>query len=155
MERELGAPADRDAGAVVYGDRRVVVRAFPISVDFEALDRVARSPACEQWMTRLQQRYGLAGLLVAVGVDRLDYTKGIPERLRALRLLLDRRPHYRGRLVFVQKSAPSRTAIPAYRELQRQVEAEIARINDRYGTARWRPVLHLPEPLPLEGMAAL
>ncbi len=154
-ERELGASADRDAGAVIFGERRVAVRAFPISVDFEALDRVARSVACEQWMARLQQRYGLAGRLVAVGVDRLDYTKGIPERLRALRLLLDRRPQYRGRLVFVQKSAPSRTAIPAYRELQQQVEAEIARINDRYGTAQWRPVLHLPEPLPLEGMAAL
>ncbi|MDR7587961.1 MAG: bifunctional alpha,alpha-trehalose-phosphate synthase (UDP-forming)/trehalose-phosphatase [Armatimonadota bacterium] len=154
-ERELGASPDREAGAVVYRRRRTAVRAFPISVDFAALDRIARSPACEQWMGRLQQRYGLAGRLVALGVDRLDYTKGIPERLRALRQLLARRPHYRGRLVFVQKSAPSRTAIPAYRDLQQQVEAEIARINDRYGTAQWRPVLYLPEPLPLEGMAAL
>jgi alpha,alpha-trehalose-phosphate synthase [UDP-forming]/trehalose-phosphatase len=155
VERELGLSVDRQAGAVVLPDRRVVVRAFPISVDFAALDGLARSEACERWMTRLQHRYGLAGRLVTLGVDRLDYTKGIPERLRALALLLARHPRYRGSLVYIQKSAPSRTAIAAYRELQKAVDAQIARINERYGTPTWRPVVHLPEPLPQEAMAAL
>jgi trehalose 6-phosphate synthase/phosphatase len=154
-ERELGARVDREEATVEYDGRLSHVQAFPISVDFAALERIARSEACERWMARLGQRFSLAGRLLALGVDRLDYTKGIPERLRALDLLFQHAPAYRERLVFIQKSAPSRTQIRSYRDLEKRVEEEITRLNTTYGTAQWRPVIHLPEPLPLEGMAAL
>jgi len=154
-ERELGARADRDASTVEYDGRVTHVRTFPISVDAAELERVARSAGCERWMARLQERLGLAGRLVALGVDRLDYTKGIPERLRALDLLFQHAPAYRERLVCIQKSAPSRTQIKSYRDLQRRVEEEIARLNAAYGTEQWRPIIYLPEALPMEGMAAL
>lgn len=154
-ERELGARVDREENVIESNGRLVHAEAFPISVDFHSLDAQARSAAAEQWMARLARRYRLGGRLVTVGVDRLDYTKGIPQRLQALERLLERRPQYRGRLVFIQKSAPSRTQIRAYRELQRQVEEGIDRINATYGTADWRPVIHLPSPLPPAGMAAL
>ncbi len=154
-ERELGARVDRDESTVEYDGRLTRVQAFPISVDAGALDQLARSESCQQWMSRLQRRFGLAGRLVALGLDRLDYTKGIPERFRALEALFQRTPSYRERLVFIQKSAPSRTQIKSYRDLQRRVEDEIERLNAAYGTEQWRPIIYLPEPLPQEGLAAL
>lgn len=154
-EREVGAHVNREDGTVEYQGRLTHVATFPISVDFAALDRTARLEECERWMQQLSERYGLAGRYLAVGVDRLDYTKGIPERVRALDVLFERFPQYQSRLVFVQKSAPSRTSIPAYRNLQSRVEQEIEHLNARYGAPGWRPVLYLPEPLPPEGMAAL
>jgi alpha,alpha-trehalose-phosphate synthase [UDP-forming]/trehalose-phosphatase len=155
-ERELGAVVNRDDGLVDHDGRLTRVEAFPISVDFRGLDDLARSPAAEGWMRRLRRRIGLHDdQVLVVGVDRLDYTKGIPERLRALERLFQESPRWRGRIVFVQKSSPSRTQIQAYRQLQRRVEAEVDRLNTTYGTAEWKPIVHLPRPLPPEGMAAL
>src|SRR5438309_3085790 len=154
-EQELGAQVDRDASTVEYDGRLVHVQAFPISVDAAGLEQLARSDGCERWMARLRERWGLAGRLMVLGVDRLDYTKGIPERFRALEVLLQRAPAYRERLVFIQKSAPSRTQIKSYRDLQRRVEDEVGRINAAYGTEVWRPITYMPEALPLDAMAAL
>jgi trehalose 6-phosphate synthase/phosphatase len=106
-------------------------------------------------MERLRGRLRLAGRMVCVGVDRLDYTKGLLERLRAIDALLHRDASWRGRVVFVQKASPSRTRIKAYRDLQQQVEDEIARINAAYGTPDWTPIVYIPRPMPPAGMAAL
>lgn len=155
VERELGAQVDREGGLVEHDGGVTAVEAFPISVDFAALSARAGGAETERWMARLRRRHRLEGKLVAVGVDRLDYTKGIPERLRALGRLFQRFPRYRGRLVFIQKVAPSRTQIKAYRDLQGRVEAEVDRLNAAYGTRDWQPVVYLPRPLPPAGMAAL
>jgi trehalose 6-phosphate synthase/phosphatase len=154
-EREVGARADAEREAVEYDGRMVRVAAIPISVDFKAWDATSRSRGAQRWMTRLRARLGARDRLVAVSVDRLDYTKGIPERLRAIDLFLRRFPQFRSRVVFVQKCAPSRTGIRAYRNLQQRVEAEIARLNAAHGTADWRPIVYLPRPLPPPAMAAL
>jgi alpha,alpha-trehalose-phosphate synthase [UDP-forming]/trehalose-phosphatase len=154
-ERELGAEVDEEEGLVGYGGRYTRVQAFPISIDVESWERVAASRACERWMARLRHRFRLADRWIGVGVDRLDYTKGILERLRAVEMLFQRAPGTRGRFVFIQKSAPSRTRIKAYRDLQDQVEASIDRINRLYGTIDWQPIIHIPRPLPPAGMAAL
>ncbi|HEY6104005.1 MAG TPA: bifunctional alpha,alpha-trehalose-phosphate synthase (UDP-forming)/trehalose-phosphatase [bacterium] len=155
-ERELGAVVNREEGLVDHDGRLTRVEAFPISVDVRAIDELARSAGAKRWMPRLRRRLGLReGQVLALGVDRLDYTKGIPERLRALERLFHEFPRWRGRLVFAQKSAPSRTQIRAYRELQRRVEGEIERLNKAFGTPDWTPIVHLPRPLPPAGMAAL
>jgi len=154
-ERELGAQVDREEGVVEYDGGVTRVEAFPISVDFAALQAQARSHRAERWMARLRRQHRLDGKIVAIGVDRLDYTKGIPERLRALERLFQRFPQYRGRVVFIQKSAPSRTRIKAYRDLQRRVESEVDRLNAAFGSPQWQPVVYLPRPLPPAGMAAL
>ncbi len=154
-ERELGAVVDRDENLVEHEGHLTRVEAFPISVDFAALSEAARSRECARWITRLRRRYGLEDRIVAVGVDRLDYTKGIPERVRALDRFFERAPEYRRKLVFIQKSAPSRTQIKAYRDLQRRVQSEISRLNTAYGSPDWQPVIHLARPLPPAGMAAL
>jgi trehalose 6-phosphate synthase/phosphatase len=153
--RELGARVDPEERTIEYQGRLIHTGVFPISVDFAALDAVAQSAECEDWMERFRRRYGLDTRALIVGVDRLDYTKGIPERLRALELFLQTYRRYRGRVVFVQKSAPSRTQIRAYRELQDTVEGQIARVNSKFRAGAWQPVVYLPRPLPPAGMAAL
>lgn len=155
VQRELPAEVNVEEGTITYNEHMTSVQAFPISVDFVSLDSRARSRAAARWMARLRRRFRLDGRIVAVGVDRLDYTKGIPERLRAVDTLLRQAPQFRERLVLIQKSAPSRTRIAAYRILALQVGREVARLNSAYGTTSWQPVIHLSQPLPPEGLAAL
>ncbi len=154
-QHELGAQADPEENGIIYQGRLVTVEAFPISVDFATLDARARSRATERWMSRFRHRFHLEGRVVALGVDRLDYTKGIPERLRALEVLLRHDPALQGKLVYIQKTAPSRTKIKAYRALQRQVEERVNYLNTTFGTPQWHPVITLPRPLPAEGLSAL
>ena len=153
VERELDARVDD--GVVEYGGRMIQVETFPISVDATALEQTARSARCERWITRLRRRFRLDDRRVVVSVDRLDYTKGIPERLQAIDQFFRRHPEFRSRVVFIQKTAPSRTRIKAYRDLQAQVQHAIERLNATYGTPHWQPVISLPTPLPPAGMAAL
>jgi trehalose 6-phosphate synthase len=82
-------------------------------------------------------------ILLGVGVDRLDYTKGIEERLAAVERLMELAPEFRGRFTFVQLAAPSRSLLPAYQELDRRVEALVARVNEKYASGRWRPIVLL------------
>ena len=151
--RELGAP--ERGGVVTYAGQATRVHVFPISVDVEALAAAARSRECAEWQVSLSRRLGLRGRRVVVSVDRLDYTKGILHRLRAIEMLLSRRPDLGSRLVFVQKTAAGREDIPAYRELRASVEHRVAALNATYGTEHWQPVVHLPGSLPPAGMAAL
>jgi len=153
--------AQRDLGAriigrtVEYAGRRTRVEAFPISVDVPALDEVARSSQTDRWVDGLSRLLGLDGRRAILSVDRLDYTKGVLKRLRAIDQLLTRHPEYRSRVVFIQKMAASRGQIKVYRDLRVKVEERIERLNAAYGTGDWLPVIALPDPLPPAGMAAL
>jgi trehalose 6-phosphate synthase len=135
-----GAVVDWAENRVHYGDRATRVEAFPLSVD---ADRIAsEADAAPDAGERFRREYGIApDRPIALGVDRLDYTKGIPERLAALEHLWETRPELRGAFTYVQKGEESREAIPAYRELQETVERRVERINDRFGTDDWQPVV--------------
>lgn len=111
--------------------REARVGVFPLGVDFHRLNQLAQSPATERRMRRLSRLWGLEGKVLAVGVDRLDYTKGILQRLNALRLFLERYPAWRGRLLFVQVAPPTRTEIPAYRDLQEAVRKAAAPLEEQ------------------------
>jgi trehalose-6-phosphate synthase len=140
-DRYLEARIDRDQHGVVRGGRRTIVRPYPISVEWPVhwLDRVPRVEECRR---SLREELGLRpDALLGVGVDRLDYTKGIEERLLSVERLLERFPEYRGRFHFIQVAAPSRTVIERYRQLNESVEKLSARINERFGTDTYRPVI--------------
>jgi trehalose 6-phosphate synthase len=120
-----------DGPRLRLGDGRVVLTAtHPISVDARGLRAQARSEGVRNALERLRRQF--AGRRVLVGVDRLDYTKGIVERLRAIELLLERRPEFRGRLAVLQNAVPSRGDIREYRELRAEVEQVVGRINGRF-----------------------
>jgi trehalose 6-phosphate synthase len=142
VDRYLEARIDREDAAVVQGARTTLVRPYPISIEWPArwLDSV---PGVEECRASVRAELGLpADALLGIGVDRLDYTKGIEERLLAVERLLERRPAYRGRFTFVQLAAPSRTVIDRYRRLNEDVEQLADRINARFGTGdSYRPVV--------------
>jgi trehalose 6-phosphate synthase len=141
VDRFLESRLDRERHSVVQGGRETLVRPYPISIDWPSgwADAAPPTAECRQ---SVRQELGIPqDALLGLGVDRLDYTKGIEERLLAVERLLERTPAYHGRLWFAQLAAPSRVIIEAYRSLNERVEALAARINDRFGREGWRPII--------------
>ena len=155
VERELEARHDPERAAVVYNGRSTRVLPFPISVDFEAISGRAQSDPCLHRMESLRQELGLADKVMLFGIDRLDYTKGIPDRLRAADLLLERYPEYIGKLVFVQAGSPSRQQIPEYKALSQEVETLTRDINRRYRSDDWSPIVTFHRDLSFDTVLAL
>ncbi|QCJ46747.1 MULTISPECIES: alpha,alpha-trehalose-phosphate synthase (UDP-forming) [Haloprofundus] len=141
------ARVDTDSGEVEYDGETTLVRAFPLGVDAERIGRLA-GERDESFWSEFKTEYGIPDdSRVAVGVDRLDYTKGIPERLDALYHLFETRPEWRERLTYVQKATESRSDIPEYQRLQSEVDERIDRLNERFATDSWRPVVRIDEHL--------
>jgi trehalose 6-phosphate synthase len=139
----LESRIDRESNAVIQGMRRTLVRHYPISIEWpvrrlHGLQSVADCRATVRRDLRLPD-----DTLLGVGIDRLDYTKGIEERLLAVDALLDRHPELRGRFVFAQLAAPSRTKIERYRELDERVASLTVQINERWGSGDYKPILLL------------
>jgi len=132
---------DREARAVVQGPRRTLVRAYPISIEWPVRWLESMLPVAECRNAVLDELGLPSDTLLGVGVDRLDYTKGIEERLLAVDSLLARHPEFQGRFVFVQLAAPSRTKIARYLELNERVEALSREINDKWAQGEYRPIL--------------
>lgn len=134
---------DRETRAVIQGPRRTLVRPYPISIEWPVRWTVGAPPIATT-RAEIRRELDLApDAWLGVGIDRLDYTKGIEERLSAVDELLTHHPEMRGRFTFVQLAAPSRTKIDRYRELSERVEALAARINDRWSSGSYRPVVLL------------
>jgi trehalose 6-phosphate synthase len=159
VDRSIEAKVDMERFAVTRNGCTTCVRPHPISIDPELLE--SRLPDRREVAEFQVRKYvGLKGERILVGVDRVDYTKGIPERFAAVDRLLDRRPELKGTFSFVQVGAPSRVHIPAYRRLNDELDAQVERINWRHGQDGWRPIIflnshHGPEYVyPLYRMAA-
>ena len=150
----LGAEVDESAGTLTHRGHTCVAGAFPISIDVRAFEEVLDRPETEQRVARLRGRYAPRGAL-GVGVDRMDYSKGLPERLKALEILWGTYPELRGEFTFVQVAVPSRTEIEEYDYLSNTVERMVSEINERYGTEEWRPVHLIRSSLPPERLVPL
>jgi trehalose 6-phosphate synthase len=131
------------------------VRPFPISIDFEEQTAIAQSQETEQEMAQWRRRLGLRDEFVGLGIDRIDYTKGIAERLRALDRFLTKYPDYRERLVFVQVGVPSRTRIREYKQLEEEIVELVDEINWKWAAGSWRPVIYIERHLDRVPLAAL
>jgi len=154
VDRNIEAKVDQERFEVTRGGKVTAVRSFPISIDFGHQSRMAKSEAVDLEMERQRKQFDLGDKFVGVGVDRLDYTKGIPERLLSIDRFLEQHPEYRKQLVFIQVGVPSRTRIPRYKALSKEVAELCDRINSRWGTDDWRPIVMLKEHLgPVEMMA--
>ena len=121
--------------------RRTVVGTFPIGIDFEAFENDAKRPGIAAHAANLRKR--VSDDVLVLGVDRLDYTKGIPERLKSFRLLLRRFPEMRGHITLVQVVVPSREEIPNYKHLRREVELLVSQINGEFTEPGWVPVHYI------------
>ncbi len=151
----LGAAVDWKAKTVALDGHTCHVRSFPISIDAIGYRDAAQRAGVVARMQRIRSRYAPPDGKLGIGIDRLDYSKGIPEKLKALDILWERFPEFRERFSFVQVAVPSRTAIEAYDELTQKVERMVWEINDRFGTERWRPVHLIKQALPSDRLAVL
>jgi trehalose 6-phosphate synthase len=145
VERTLESRVDYEHFAVVRGGHPTIVKPFAISIDPDLwappprLDREAEA-------RELRQAHGIGSeQRIIFGVDRLDYTKGIPDRIRAFERLLARRPEWRERVVFVQVGAPSRDQLSRYKALSREVDEIVADVNRQFRTDSWQPIVYLHE----------
>jgi trehalose 6-phosphate synthase len=147
---------DFETGAVSYRDGTAETFVAPIGVDPESIAAKAQEEDAGRFWNALSKRHGFGDeTTVALGVDRLDYTKGILERLDALADLWERRPELRERVVYVQKATESRTHIDAYRWYRREVIDRIDEINSRFATDTWTPILYLDEAVERDALLGL
>ncbi|MGP8246378.1 MAG: trehalose-6-phosphate synthase [Bryobacteraceae bacterium] len=144
VDRTLEARIDRERFAVKRHDHYTFVRPFPISVRFSE-DSAETSNFENTYIERagLLRALGVEAPMLGVGVDRVDYTKGILERFRAIETFFEKYPIYRGQFTFVQIGAPSRTRIRTYRSLLDEVTSEAERIARRFKTGSWKPLVFL------------
>jgi trehalose-6-phosphate synthase len=148
-----GAKVDWDARAVELDGHTCYVRAFPISIDTEAVISIATQPGSTQRLARLRERYAPGGAALGVGVDRIDYSKGLEEKLAALDIFFERHSQFRERFTYVQVAVPSRTGIDTYDWLNEKLERAVWSLNDRYGTDSWKPVHLIKESLTMDRLA--
>jgi len=141
VDRYIESHIDREHSTVTTGERVCHVNSYPISIEWPPY-WLAGQPPVEECRKAIMERFGLpAGVRIGVGVERWDYTKGIVDRMLAIERLLETEPQWRGQLVFIQVAAPSRSKLPVYQELQRATAEAIERINQRFGTADYKPVI--------------
>ena len=145
VDRVVESRVNWDRFTVERGGHLTQVRPLPISVAFSESPEANRPPQASPYLDRaaLLKEHGLKATYMGIGVDRVDYTKGILERFQGIERFFERYPAYLGQLTFVQIGAPSRTHIKRYHELLGEVEAEAERINWRFQTDQWKPILYL------------
>lgn len=129
-----------------YEEREVDVGVFPISIDYRSFHRRSEEPAVREWAD--EAKAALPGRALMLGLDRLDYTKGIPERLRAFRHLLRSRPETHSRVNLIQVVVPSRAEIAGYDELRTEIEQLVGAINGEFTRRGWVPVHYMYRSLP-------
>jgi trehalose 6-phosphate synthase len=143
VDRFVEARIDRDQHAIVARNQTTLIRPYPISVEWPSRWTEQLPPVAQCRASVLSELQLANDTLIGVGVDRLDYTKGIEERFLAVERLLDEAPHLRGRFVFVQLAEPSRTLIEQYQQLNQRVQQVVARINRRFRSGTYEPIVFL------------
>jgi trehalose 6-phosphate synthase len=142
VERTIEARIEHEQAEIVHQNKSTLVRPFPISIDFERHAAMAVSSAVEDELKRWRRQLRQCGELLGIGIERIDYTKGIPERLRALDRLYEQYPAYRERLTFLQVGVPTRGHISQYQLIDEEIDHLVEQINWKWGTPRWKPVIY-------------
>lgn len=127
-----------DAGSIVLNERIVRIDAFPMGIDYACYRDSMKSRLAQKWKTRTEE--GAEHRKIMLSVDRLDYSKGIPNRLHAFSTFLERYPEWRGRITFISVTVPSREDVDSYQELEQEVNQLVGEISGKYATIGWTPV---------------
>ncbi|HSR48340.1 MAG TPA: bifunctional alpha,alpha-trehalose-phosphate synthase (UDP-forming)/trehalose-phosphatase [Anaerolineales bacterium] len=144
---------ENEFGSVALGDRQVRVETFPLGVDVEKYLHAKDDPRVQAELQALRDQ--APNQKIILSVDRLDFTKGILQRLEAYEHFLETHPERRGRVLLIAVCVPSRTSVPEYRQLKREVDESVGRINGRFTQGGWTPIWYLYRNLPFDRLAAL
>jgi trehalose 6-phosphate synthase/phosphatase len=140
-------------GVLEYDGRTILTDAFPIGIDYQKFKRTLKNPETKQEIATITDTY--KGQKIILSVDRLDYSKGIMQRLEAFDLFLKENPSYHKKVALVMVAVPSRTQVKTYQDLRDSIELLVSRINGTYGTVDWTPVSYQFRNLPFEQVVAL
>ncbi len=151
LKEELGLSVANDVVMSRHGPCRLAT--FPIGIDVEEFSRRATKAAAGPEIARL--RASLQGAKLAIGVDRIDYSKGLTNRIRGFERMLDKQPALKGQVSLLQIAVPSRTAIPTYCQLQNELSALVGEVNGRHGEVDWTPVRYVNKGFPQHVLAGL
>ena len=152
VEFLLGAEVNRETNEVTYNGRTSRCGAFPISIDYERFKEVALSEQTQKRVKNIRDAFGTKN--IAIGVDRLDYTKGVVERLLAVEKMIERYPDMRKNFVFIQLTVPSRENVAEYRAMRRTIDEIVGRINGRFAGGGWVPIHYYYRSLKFETLVA-
>ena len=140
-------------GQITMADRVVRADSFPMGINYEQYSSVTQDPQAQAQRKRFHKKLG--DCRVILSVDRLDYTKGIPQRLEAFSAFLDRNPKFKRKVILVLVVVPSRTKVERYIQLKKQVDGLVGEINGKHGAIGWMPIWYLYRSLPFHSLAAL
>lgn len=140
VSHEIESRVDFDQFSIIYKDHQSFIKPFPISVDFTGDDNVRASNIEKE---EVLKKFHISTKYFALGVDRMDYTKGILERLKAIEFFLNEHPNYLKQFTFLQIAAPTRESVPQYQIFSANVINEVARINEKFGDNKWSPIILL------------
>jgi trehalose 6-phosphate synthase len=143
VDRGLEARVDVEHSEITRGGHTTTVRPFPISIDFDRHNEMARSQTVESFLDGWRVQLGLQDQVLGIGIDRIDYTKGIPDRLRAVHRFLEKHPDYRKKFLFVQIGVPSRSHIASYQAIDDEIDQIVEEINWKWSDGSWRPIVFL------------
>ena len=141
VDREIECKIDRERLAIIRGKEETLVRPYPISVDFQGINETSQSPEVAETMEFLKEEYSLSGLRLLLGVDRIDYTKGIPERLMAIDRMFETHPELKEKVVFLQIGVLSRIHLPGYKTVNEEINKLVEEINWKHSTNSWTPII--------------
>jgi len=143
VDRQLECKIEREKYAIVRGGHITLVRSFPLGIAFDKISARASSRHVTREIGWLRHLYGLRTEFVGLGIDRVDYTKGIPERLKAVDRFLQKYSEYEQRLTFVQVGVPNRMRLEAYQRINDEIDELVDRINWRHQIGHWRPIVYI------------
>jgi trehalose 6-phosphate synthase len=141
INHNIEAIVNHERFSVTRHGQESLIRAFPISIDFAAVNAIACSQETERRVGEIRHDFHVRGKLLGVGIDRIDYTKGIIERFIAIDRFLEKYPDYRGKFIFMQLGPISRIHIPKYREYNDAVYHAMLEINDKWRIKDWQPLI--------------
>lgn len=144
---------EHEYGQIMVGNRAVKVDTFPMGIDAEKFMTAAKSAAVKKEVNTLRGKLKTEKIMLSV--DRLDFTKGIPERLKAYEIFLEKNPKWHGKISYIMLCVPSRTQVRHYQLLKKEVDELVGRINGRFGTPGWSPIIYLYRSVSFEKLVAL
>jgi trehalose 6-phosphate synthase/phosphatase len=137
----------------VVGDRIVKTDSFPMGIDYRKYHNGAVSPKTQQESSKIKER--LWGAKIILSIDRLDYTKGIANRLEAFQTFLESYPRWIGRVVLIMVVVPSRVEVEHYEQMKNQIESLVGKINGRFGNPEWTPIIYMSRALTFAPLVAM
>jgi trehalose 6-phosphate synthase/phosphatase len=151
--RRLVSSVTSSSNEISYNNRSLVVDSFPMGIDSQKFESLVNTPKVKENLAILESNF--TNIKVILSIDRLDYTKGILQRLQAFEMLLQNDPEYMSNIVLYMIVVPSRDNVPQYRELRDEIDKVVGSINARYRTLNWQPVYYFYRSFPPDELSAL